>query len=282
MEVIKLINKIRGTDFECPPEVYRDFEVVNAGNKRNKYLKILSEGGSVQYLVKSISNNLKIDTSFAAGCRGVLNAHNAMLNIIKRDTFLKKYNMIPTISLMPLFLTKEEKVIPIYNDAISVLISNGTTKPCTVNKESDILILTEAFSKYDINDIMPMWASVLMNLYDNDKEKIITKLANHDIYIVNAVALASESLLYYPIDRSEYEKESVYNLVNPECLCILSLGLENSNVSAFVRTALSLRHSTDKKKKTLIETPLSYSEFSRLYRFNDKKVFQLTTKKYAN
>ncbi|MEM4205775.1 MAG: hypothetical protein QXQ43_00660 [Nitrososphaerota archaeon] len=279
--MLSVVNKIKGSDFDELPDYYKDLEAINFSNKKKRFIEILNEGYGHRILVDIISEEFKISQSFACGMRGFINPNAEMLNVINRNP-LKKYGLIPTFSVLPILLGKEAKVIPFYNDAMISYIKDIEDRKVQINhnsvsfdKNKNIIVIPDSGARIPITKVIPNIAKIIISLIaENNKNATQSELTNlflemlskFRVYIINCVALNKQTLIYSPVERIEFDKESIYDLIEPDILVLLSAGVENIDSSVFIKTALSIRHvKEDSENKTIIETPLSIHEIDKLY-----------------
>lgn len=278
VNILKIINKIKNTDFDELPEPYKDMDAINNGDKREKFKSILSRQYDPIWLVREISRRFNISEAFACGMRGVRNPGLTLLRIIKEVNPLERYNLIPTFSMLPIYIRKEDSVIPIYNDALLSYImqnkdKNGNIKGVSnisFSTDKNIFIFPDSGSRMSLTKTIPTIAGFLSKIHGTENvNKLSNLISENKVYIINCVALNRQTLMYYPSDRLEYDKESIYDFIGPKYLFLLSSGLENIESSVFIKTALSIRHSVSSEdKKTFIETPMSIQEISKIYGLN--------------
>jgi len=261
---------------------------VNSNNLRTKYIKAIEDSYDHKSIVYSLNKIGVPDNGYILCARGVKNLKYEILHMIASDP-LKKYNLIPTISLLPLFLRKEALVISFYNSVMLNIVLDNKDKFPLAGKHNiklqdvynDDIIIIPSFGERNIaiSDYLMITADVIYSVfksYNENKKDIIGDLLksidNYDIYIINAAVLGKLNLVYYPLDKSEFNTESIYSVISPKCVYVASAGIEDRDTSIFIKSMLAVRHSSGNAKgikKTIIETPLSKKEICDLYSIKD-------------
>jgi len=280
MKIVEVLSDIRNFYFDEIPSIHEDFYIINTSQAiKQKFTKLMAFNAR-QDTVRQVENILPYG-KWIGGHKSVEGISDLRRLYNRALPYFQKIDkhLVPTLSLLSQFLKKEDSVITIYNDAfISMVQNNKINKRKTIRniqKDSPKLVIypdanlrESTLSSFElIYEIIQFFAD--KTLADED---IINMVNKNKIYIVNSVALNRQDLLYYPTDRIEYDRESIYDMIEPDVLCFLSSGVEGVEASVFIRTIVTIRHAVASNKITFIESLLSSDDTLRHYGLKRKEV----------